>query len=177
MTPIGSSSFSVPDRARLSRENGETGPVVVWLWGEHDLSTDDALCATLARAIALDSANLVLDLSEVDFMGPSTLGVIMRAREFLQGRSGSLTVRSPSARVRRAIDACRLDDLLGLGPEMAAVGRDNALGTWVAVPEAERDDGPAALSGRVAEHVRVRAGRTNGATARALRAEGPPETG
>ncbi|MGO9657277.1 MAG: STAS domain-containing protein, partial [Acidimicrobiales bacterium] len=91
MTPIGSSSFSVPDRARLSRENGETGPVVVWLWGEHDLSTDDALCATLARAIALDSANLVLDLSEVDFMGPSTLGVIMRAREFLQGRSGSLT--------------------------------------------------------------------------------------
>ena len=78
MTPIGSSSFTAPDRAPLSREGPETGPVVVWLWGEHDLSTDDALCATLARAIALDGASLVLDLSEVNFMAPSTLGVIVR---------------------------------------------------------------------------------------------------
>ena len=117
MMPIGSSSFTVPDRAPFGPEGPETGPVVVWLRGEHDLSTDDALCATLARAIASDRASLVLDLSEVEFMAPSTLGVIVRAREFLRGRSLSLTVRSPSARARRAMDACRLNDLLGPAPK------------------------------------------------------------
>ena len=43
MTPIGSCSFRVPDRARLGWDGRETGPVVVWLRGDHDLSTDDAL--------------------------------------------------------------------------------------------------------------------------------------
>ncbi|MGA3218155.1 MAG: STAS domain-containing protein [Acidimicrobiales bacterium] len=175
MMPIGTSSFTVPDR-RLGWEGRETGPIVVWLRGEHDLSTDDAPCATLARAIALDRAALVLDLSEVEFMAPSTLGVIARAREFLQGRSGSLTVRSPSARARRAMDACRLNDLLGPSPEMAGDEKGGALGTWVAVPGAPRDDGQTAPSPRAAEHVPVRAALAIGVTARGLSAEGPPES-
>ena len=109
-------------------------------------------------------------------MAPSTLGVIVRAREFLQGRSVSLTVRSPSARVRRALGACHLDDLLGPGPETASDEKTNALGTWVEVPSAARDNGQAAPSNRVAEPVPVRAGRASGATAPALRAEGRPES-
>jgi hypothetical protein len=36
MTPVGSSFFSVSDRPLLSRGGPEAGPVVVWLWGEHD---------------------------------------------------------------------------------------------------------------------------------------------
>jgi anti-anti-sigma regulatory factor len=73
----------------------------------------------LARAIALDSAGLVLDLSEVEFMGASTLGTIVRAREFLRQRSASLSLRSPSTFVRRVIDACNLNDLLVPGPRPA----------------------------------------------------------
>jgi anti-anti-sigma factor len=113
----------------------EEDPIVVWLRGEHDISTNGALCRALARAIALDDAALVLDLSEVEFMGASTLGVIVRARELLRLWSRSLTVRSPSACARRIIELCGLDDLLG--PENAD-RKGKALGSWVAVPAAER---------------------------------------
>jgi hypothetical protein len=49
MTLIGSSCIAVSDRPPLSREGPEAGPIVVWLWGEHDLSTDDALCSWPCR--------------------------------------------------------------------------------------------------------------------------------
>jgi hypothetical protein len=42
---------------------------VMWLSGEHDLSTVDPLSEMLARAFALDDADVVLDLSGVQFMG------------------------------------------------------------------------------------------------------------
>ena len=101
MPQVGSSFFTVSDRPPLSEGGSEAGPIVVWLWGEHDASTDRNLSLTLARAIALDSAGLVLDMSEVELIAPSTLGTIVRAREFLRQRAASLTVRSPSAFARR----------------------------------------------------------------------------
>jgi len=119
MAPAGSSFFTLPERPPLGPGGPEGRPVVVRLWGEHDISTDRALCLTLARAIALDSAGLVLDLSEVELIGPSTLGVIVRAREFLRQRSASLTVRSPSGAARSLMDACGLSDLLWPNPGTA----------------------------------------------------------
>jgi anti-anti-sigma factor len=132
---------------------------VVWLWGEHDLSTDDALSATLARAIALGSAGLLLDLGEVEFMAVSTLGVIVRARSFLQQRSRWLKVRRPSAFVRRVIIVCGLTDLLYPGPELAGDVPGEALGSWVAVPAVRRPDARSRPSAPVLDRVPVRAGR------------------
>ena len=177
MTPIGSSSFTVPDRPPLRRAGREAGPVVVWLRGEHDLSTDGELCATLVRAIAVDSAGLVLDLSEVEFMAVSTLGVIVRARELLRQRSRSLTVRSPSACVRRVMGACRLNDLLEPDPEMGGDEQRTALGTWVAVPASQPGDGQTTPSPRAPEHVSVRATRAIDLRARAVSVEGLAESG
>jgi hypothetical protein len=45
---------------------------IPWLAGENHISTDEATGWTLARAIALDRAGLVLYLSEVEFLGVST---------------------------------------------------------------------------------------------------------
>ncbi len=137
MVPLGSSFFTVPDRSPVP----EAVPTVVRLRGQHDVSTDAALCQTLACAIACNGAPLVIDLSEVEFMGASTIGVIVRAREFLRLRSRSLTVRSPSVHARRIIDLCGLDDLLGPSPEGQDDVRGKALGSWVEVPTAERADG------------------------------------
>ena len=55
MALLGSSFFTVSDRPTSRRNETEASPIIVWLVGEHDLSTDDALCLTLARAIALDN--------------------------------------------------------------------------------------------------------------------------
>ena len=143
MNLVGSSFFAVADRPTLAQGGTGAGPIIVWLQGEHDLSTDDALSMNLARAISLDLAGLVLDLSEVAFIAVSTLRVIVRAQEFLQDRSRSLTVRSPSPCARRVIGACGLDDLLGLNPEglgaeVRPSGEGNALRTWVEVPAGGR---------------------------------------
>ena len=146
MAPVGPSFFTVSDRPPASRGGSEIGPIVVWLWGEHDISTDSALCLVLARAIAVDSAGLIVDLSGVEFMGASTLGVIARARELLRQGPASLTLRSPSAFIRRVISVCGLDDLLGPSAEMAAdaTGKRSAPG-W----QCRRPSGPiGARSGR-----------------------------
>ena len=139
MAPFGPAFFTVPDQPPVNGRGPETGPIVVWLWGEHDLSTDGALCLVLARAIALGRAGVIVDLSGVECMGASTLGVIARARELLWQGSASLTVRSPSAFLGRVISVCGLDDLLGPSSEMAtaATGRRSAPG-W----QRRRPSGP-----------------------------------
>jgi anti-sigma B factor antagonist len=85
---------------------------VVWLCGEHDLSTVDALSQTLARAFALDDAEVVLDLSGVQFMGAATIDVIVRAKDALDLRSRTLTLRSPSESAQRVVELCGLADLV-----------------------------------------------------------------
>jgi len=179
---VGSSFFTVADRPTLGQGGTEAGPIIVWLQGEHDLSTDEALCMNLASAIAIDSAGLVLELSEVAFMAVSTLGVIVRAREFLRHRSRSLTVRSPSACARRVIGLCGVDDLLGPSPEELSTElpgdeEAKALGSWVEVPAARRDDWGAGPSPRAPEPVPVQAGRAIDLRAHALSVERQRESG
>ena len=143
MNLVGSSIFTVADRPTLPQAGTGAGLIIVWLQGEHDVSTDNALSMTLARAIALDGPGLVLDLSEVRFIAVSTLRVIVRAQEFLQHRLRSLTVRAPSPCARRAIRACGLADLLGPKPEELSANlrgdaAAKALRTWVEVPAGEQ---------------------------------------
>jgi anti-anti-sigma factor len=106
---------------------------VVWLHGEHDISTEAELTAALTLAMALDDADLVIDLSNVQFMGAATVGVIARSRAFLQDRQRSVTLRSPSTSARRVLHLCGLADLVDPGTA-------GALGTWVAVPATDRVD-------------------------------------
>jgi anti-anti-sigma factor len=115
---------------------------VVWLRGEHDVSTVAALSETMARAIALDDGDVVVDLSDVQFMGAATVRVIIRAREFLRLRSRFLVLRSPSECARRTLDVCGHSDLLDPRPADATplTGPAGALGTWVVVPATERID-------------------------------------
>jgi anti-anti-sigma factor len=143
MATAESSSVTVSRRRLFVRRR-----TVVWLRGEHDVSTVDALSETLAGAMAIGDCDLVVDLSEVEFMGAATIGVLVRARELLQSRSRSLVLRSPSRCARRILDLCGQGDLLE--PRRAdatpATGTAGALGTWVTVPTADRIDQPTEAS-------------------------------
>jgi anti-anti-sigma factor len=116
--------------------------IVVWLRGEHDVSTQVALSETMAGAFALDDADVVIDLSGVEFMGAATVGVIVRAGEFLRLRSRCLVLRAPSTCARRILDLCGLAGLLEPRPVdvTRVMGTAGALGTWVAVPATDRFD-------------------------------------
>jgi anti-anti-sigma factor len=137
---VSSVTASRPHVTALAGRNPDRS--VVWLGGEHDVSTVAALSETLARAIALDDGDVVVDLSEVQFMGAATVGVIIRAREFLRLRSRFLVLRSPSECVRRILDVCGHADLLDprIADAMPVTGPAGALGTWVVVPATDRID-------------------------------------
>ena len=89
---------------------------VVWLRGEHDLSTSVADSEALAHAIALDDSNVIVDLSEVLFMDGSTIRTLIRAQAFLAARSRSLTLRSPSRSAALVISTSGLDGLVDVRP-------------------------------------------------------------
>jgi hypothetical protein len=97
---------------------------------------------------------MVVDLSEVELISASTLGVIVWARVLLREQSRSLTVRYPSTFVRRIIGICGLDDLLGPSDQKNDDGAGDALGSWVAVPPSV----PEALPDHVGIAVELRAG-------------------
>ena len=107
-----------PTRLRGPPSGAGTGldPTIALLRGEQDLSTVPALCETLAGAIAVGGADLILDLSAVEFLDASTVRVIVAAGEFLRARSRSLVLRSPSSCAQRVLDLCGLSDLVERNP-------------------------------------------------------------
>ena len=124
--PRRSSVLTVP---RPVPWRSELDPIVIWLSGQRDIATDGALRLAVADAMASGAA-LAMEPSGVELISVSTLETIARAREPLWHRSRSLTVRSPSASVRRIIDSYGLTDLCPApGGQLA-----KSLSPWVAVP-------------------------------------------
>lgn len=111
----GSSLLTVAGRGPTSGAVADDRAAIVWLLGEHDCSTDGALCHNLARAISLDQQTVVVDLSQVVFIGASTIRLLMLANDYLRQRSQSLVVRSPSRQAYRALALCDPGDLLSVG--------------------------------------------------------------
>ena len=85
MVLAGPSSVSVSKQGMAPGTGRRASPSVVRLRGLQDAWTDPALCRQVARAIAVNNAAIVVDLSEAEPMGLSTLAaVIVRASEFLR---------------------------------------------------------------------------------------------
>jgi anti-sigma B factor antagonist len=82
---------------------------VVKLGGELDLYNAQQVRQALTDACAASPARVVVDLSEVEFMGAGAVGVITRTQVFLHDASRSLMLRAPSSCVRRLLDLCHLD--------------------------------------------------------------------
>lgn len=93
---------------------------VVWLRGEHDVSTVAELSRTMAEAIATDDV-VVVDLSGVEFMDATTVGVLAAADDYLEVRSRSMVLRAPSRCARRVLEASGLAGLLDRYPPAAAL--------------------------------------------------------
>ena len=89
----------------------DTDTIVVRLWGEHDSSTVPALAALLASAVDREEANLVVDLSNVQFINAATIRVLAAAGDFWMGQSRTVTLRSPSRCARRVLDLCSMSGL------------------------------------------------------------------
>lgn len=99
---VGPASSVSPDGARQ----------VVWLRGEDDLNTAARVAAVLAEAAAKGDGDLVVDLSQVEFMDAAIITVLIRRRNLLRARSRDLLLRAPSRHARRVLDLCGLLELV-----------------------------------------------------------------
>jgi anti-anti-sigma factor len=86
--------------------------VVVRLLGEYDHGTGPALAEVLASAIGDTAADLVVDLSGVEFMDSSTVLLLDRLRDYLALQSRAFALRAPSSAARRILDLCDAGGLL-----------------------------------------------------------------
>ena len=147
MAPIESLSVSLSCRHLPAVPARDVARVVVWLRGEHDLSTVPELSTALAQAISLDDSDVLVDLRDVEFMGAATVDVLHRGSVLLAARSRRLVLRSPPSCVRRVL---RVLELFGetdvIDPVEAGPVTGGALGSWVPVPATGAAEVPAAMA-------------------------------
>lgn len=94
--------------------NNGTDDTVVWLGGEHDLSSVDHLAQAIATAAGAGRSDLVFDLSGVEFMDSTTIEQILAARTSLGEDGRRARIRNPSPVARHLLELCRLTDLVEL---------------------------------------------------------------
>jgi anti-anti-sigma factor len=138
MAPIESPPVTVTHRRLLRFPRREAAHTVIWLQGEQDASNAAAVAKALGRAITINDNNILVDLSEVEFMGAETVGTLSWASELLRERSRSLVLRSPPRCVRRIVELCGHTQLLDPAGTTPTTATADALGTWVPVPTADR---------------------------------------
>jgi anti-anti-sigma factor len=92
-----------PPPLLITREDGHT---VIWLIGDQDLATVPLLDAALTKALEQNHSHLVVDLHETSFVDAATIGTLIRSRTAFQQQSRTLTLRAPSAFVRRVLGLC-----------------------------------------------------------------------
>ena len=142
MDPIEVSSVTVsPGRSAKPNQAGEV--TIVWLRGEHDAATAAAMSAALREAVSVDYGDVVIDLSDVQFMGAAIIGEIVHAEGVLRAQSRVLRLRRPTRCALRIVELCALEQLLEDPTEIGrATGPAGALGTWVPVPHTAPVDRP-----------------------------------
>jgi len=121
---------------QVAAGEGDTRRTVVWLHGEHDVSTVDELEAALVSAVSIDHVGFTIDLSDVQFIDVVAVGAIERTHEVLGSQSRSLELRSPSPCIRRLLELCGLAALVTAGSLAASPtsGAASELGSSVPVP-------------------------------------------
>jgi anti-anti-sigma factor len=73
----------------------EADRIIVTAQGRLDFNTRPTLVATLAKAIATNQREIVIDLTGLDSVDSEDVGLLVRARSLLQSRGQHLIVRSP----------------------------------------------------------------------------------
>jgi anti-sigma B factor antagonist len=83
------------------------GAVVVRLAGELDLYNAEEIRTALVEAIATSPSRLVIDMSEVEFVDSTALGVLIEAR----ARVGAerIAIAAPQLDTRRTLEVSGLD--------------------------------------------------------------------
>jgi anti-sigma B factor antagonist len=88
---------------------------VISVIGELDFSTAPRLREQILELMKDGTTRLVIDLSRLDFVDSSGLGVLVATLKRMRERDGTLMLRSPSANTSKVLQVSGLDKLLLVG--------------------------------------------------------------
>ena len=88
---------------------------VVSVTGDVDLTSSGRLREALREALH-ESGNVVVDFAGLTFIDSSGLSALVDAHSRARDGGGTLTLRHPTATLRRLLDITRLDTLLMIDP-------------------------------------------------------------
>lgn len=86
------------------------GQIVVSITGELDISNADELRAQFESILASNPESLVIDVGALKFMDSSGIALLVQVAM----RVGSVSLRNPSALIRRVLEATGVATLLGV---------------------------------------------------------------
>jgi anti-sigma B factor antagonist len=86
------------------------GQIVVSITGELDISNADELRAQFESILASNPDSLVIDVGALKFMDSSGIALLVQVAT----RVGSVSLRNPSALIRRVLEATGVATLLGV---------------------------------------------------------------
>ena len=101
-------------RVTCAVASGHRGPglSIIWLKGEHDAATVGDLLTLLSVEIASTTNDLIVDLTDVTFMGSSTLMVLVSANAALGQQGRNLSARGTPHCVRRLFELANVAPLI-----------------------------------------------------------------
>ena len=105
---------------------------VLSVGGELDVVGAPDLRQAVIKEVADGCRELILDISELDFVDSFGMGAIVGALKRLRQRGGDLALVCPSRRIRRVFEICDLDRIVAFHDSI-----DSAAGSE-AVPAASR---------------------------------------
>lgn len=101
----------IEDEPQIEVEPDLQGRVVVVVHGSLDLPEVGPLRAVLHEICTGDCPDVVIDLSDVNFIGSSGLGVLVQAKQELDKLERSLVLRGVATRIQRTFQVTHLDQL------------------------------------------------------------------
>ena len=91
---------------------------IVTVSGELDVFTSPRLRETLVEIVEAGARHLIVDLSGVEFLDSTGLGVLVGIHHRLQAHDGTLSFVGPGERLRRVFRVTRLDKLFEIHPSL-----------------------------------------------------------
>ena len=92
----------------------ESEPPIIELEGEVDVYTAPQLKQQMISLLESGARELVVDLTKVDYLDSTALGVLIGGLKRLRERDGNMVLVCPSPRIRRVFEITGLDKIFDI---------------------------------------------------------------
>jgi anti-sigma B factor antagonist len=118
LAPIGRLAAELPNHFRVDVHTTAGRAVVITVSGELDLASCPMLEQELDRALMADVALVVVDLSGLDFIDSTGIGLLVRAHKQAQDSGHELGLVQGGGQVQRLLSLTGLSDRLAVADSL-----------------------------------------------------------